>query len=189
MAYDQGTVDLKLNAAAGGTPYVPVADPVWVKKIMLNAAKTISKNKLMIGIPTYGYEYIAKPLSQSGYRYTLQWAFNQKYALDLAQQISLTPVRNSAGEMSLAYNPSGITAAIPPPISELDPLAALPNTASTSADSSTGALSGLPFNILWWSDAQAVADKVALAHQLGLRGVAIFKFDGGEDQGMWGVLK
>lgn len=46
-----------------------------------------------------------------------------------------------------------------------------------------------PFNYLSWSDAQAIADKVALARKLGVRGVAVFKFDGGQDPNMWGVLK
>jgi len=45
------------------------------------------------------------------------------------------------------------------------------------------------FRYLVWSDAKAIADKVALAKRLGVRGVAIFKIDGGEDPGMWGVLK
>jgi len=30
---------------------------------------------------------------------------------------------------------------------------------------------------------------VKLARELGIKGVAVFKFDGGEDPGMWGVLK
>jgi predicted ATPase len=46
-----------------------------------------------------------------------------------------------------------------------------------------------PVQLLWWSDAQAIKDKVTLAKQLGLRGVAIFKLDGGEDPAMWSVLK
>jgi spore germination protein YaaH len=44
-------------------------------------------------------------------------------------------------------------------------------------------------HLLWWSDANAIADKVALAKSLGVRGVSIFKIDGGADQGIWNVLK
>ena len=46
-----------------------------------------------------------------------------------------------------------------------------------------------PFYMLWWSDSKAIADKVALAKKLGLRGVAVFKMDGGEDQAAWTSLK
>ena len=48
--------------------------------------------------------------------------------------------------------------------------------------------SHLSFNMLDWSDAQSVADKVALAKALGVRGVAIFEFDGGEDPNIWATL-
>ena len=34
-----------------------------------------------------------------------------------------------------------------------------------------------------------IADKVALARKLGVRGVAVFKFDGGQDPAVWSVLK
>ena len=45
------------------------------------------------------------------------------------------------------------------------------------------------FNLLDWSDAQSVTDKIALAKALGVRGVALFEFDGGEDQAIWSVLQ
>ena len=68
MAYDQGSIDVKLNESAN-RPYVPVADINWVEKVMTLAAQSISKRKLVLGIPTYGYEYAVEPLAQ-GFRYT-----------------------------------------------------------------------------------------------------------------------
>jgi len=59
MAYDQQSIDQRLNDLAPG-PYIPVADPKWVEKVITLAAKTISKKKIVIGIPTYGYEYEVK---------------------------------------------------------------------------------------------------------------------------------
>jgi spore germination protein YaaH len=160
MAYDQGAVDLRLNAAANA-PYVPVADLKWVKKVVEHAAKIISKKKILIGIPTYGYEYDLIPLSQ-GYRYEINWAFNPGYATTLAADLGITPTRNTAGEMSFIYSPT-----------------TTPQTASAIPE---------PRRIVWWSDASAINDKIRLARELGVRGVAIFKIDGGGDPALWNVL-
>ncbi len=185
MAYDQGSIDLKLNRARAA-PYVPVADPAWVEKVVLEALKTIPKKKIILGVPTYGYEYEVKPLSEYGYRYDLQWAFNPRYATEIAKQYGITPVRNSAGEMSFIYKPILDTA---PADAALPQGNNAPIASTVYSQAAIAASLTPPFNILWWSDAQAIADKVALAKRLGLRGVAVFKFDGGEDQGMWSILK
>ncbi len=189
MAYDQGSIDVKLNKISVG-PYVPVADPLWVEKVLKLAAQTISKKKLVLGVPTYGYEYAVTPQG-GGYKYDVQWAFNPKYGLSLATALGVYPVRNQAGELSFSYVRSAL------PQSTLD-AAALGNVnvnggiiemASTSvAQSAAQPSSTQPFNIVWWSDAQAIKDKVALAKKLGVRGIAIFKIDGGEDPKMWSVL-
>jgi spore germination protein YaaH len=176
MAYDQGSVDRKLTNAAIG-PYVPVADPVWVEKVLTLAAQTISKKKLVLGIPTYGYEYTVSPVGNT-FTYDLLWAFNPRYATDFATAHSLTATRNSAGELSFTYIPevaTGTQATLGVPNSAT---AAGPIIATQQA-----------FNIMWWSDSVAVAQKIAIAKKLGLRGVAIFKFDGGEDQAIWDLLK
>jgi len=187
MTYDQGTIDLKLNAAATG-PYIPISDPAWVKKVVNLAAQNISKKKLVIGVPTYGYEYTVTPLTQ-GYRYDLQWAFNQKYALGIAQQLGITPTRNQAGELSFIYNPTQLASSTVTTNSDATGTPGQISTISTStAQTASFATSTQPFNIVWWSDAQAIKNKIALAKQLGVRGIAIFKLDGGEDPNLWSVL-
>ena len=62
-------------------------------------------------------------------------------------------------------------------------------TTTTAENSGSTAKNNQPFNFLTWSDSTAIAEKVALARRLGIRGVAVFKFDGGEDPKMWEVLK
>ncbi len=181
MAYDQGSIDIRLNALEDG-PYVPVADPRWVEKAVKEASKTISKKKIVIGVPTYGYEYEVTPLSY-GYRYDKLWSFNPRYALELADSMKTVPERNSAGEKSFMYIPYiGMEGGIP--VSHKNLFIA---TAYAMATASGG--SPNPFRILWWSDASAIKDKMDLARKLGVRGVAIFKIDGGQDPEIWNVLR
>jgi spore germination protein YaaH len=183
MTYDQGAIDLRLNEQARG-PYVPVADPRWVKKVVELAALSIPKNKIVIGAATYGYEYEVTQLTE-GYRYKRQWSFNPGYATQMAQLFNAVPTRNEAGEMSLTYYPTStvlVSGAVQDPLTQ--------NGSTTPAVISTGmgVSTSTPFRMLWWSDAQAVADKVKLAQDLGVRGVALFKIDGGEDPMLYNYL-
>ena len=131
-----------------------------------------SKKKIIIGIATYGYEYDLVKLTQ-GYRYDLAWTFNQGYATALASDLGLIPTRNSAGELNFIYTPT-----------------TTPMTNIVAASASAGPIPATttPQRIVWWSDASSVNDKIQLAKQLGVRGVAFFKFDGGEDQNIWNIL-
>lgn len=193
MTYDQQRADLTLNKASTGL-YAPVADTAWVRKVVTLAAKDIDKSKLVLGVATYGYIYQVMPYDDgSGYSYTVLEAFNPKYGTDTAKEYGITPARNSAGEMSFTYVPKSTPKT-------------LPNNAELQAKAPKGTISALrtalgatalakekgtqsPFSMLVWSDAKAIEDKVKLARELGIRGVAVFKFDGGEDPGMWKVLK
>lgn len=177
MTYDQGTIDLALNRA-GTDPYIPIADPVWVEKVVNLAAQTIAKNKLVIGVTTYGYEYKITPLT-TGYRYARQSSLSYDYAVNIANGLNITPVRNRAGELSFAYIPTDDPTVVQPVNGKITKLASL-----------TGALAtALPQHLIWWSDATAVSQKVDLARKLGVRGVAVFKLDGGADPKVWDVLK
>ena len=188
MTYDQETIDQKLNAAALSAPYVPVADVKWVEKAIRLAMQTIPKHKIVIGIATYGYEWEVTPLTQSGYRYDKLWAFNPRYATELATRIGSKIQRNSAGELSFSYIPQ---IQLPPPpkvdqqLSDTTPIPA-PLQSGTPA---AVVLATASYNIVWWSDAQAIKQKIDLAKRLGVRGVAVFKLDGGEDPLMWQYFK
>ncbi len=163
MAYDQGRVDLKLNAERGD-PYAPVADRAWVEKVMRLAAQEIDKDKLVIGVPTYGYEYdMFASLSGSGeIEYARLWSFNPNYATDLAQKLGISASRNSAGELILTF------------LASQSPEPGIP----------------LPFatRVLSWSDAESIRGKAELAKELGVRGIALFKIDGGQDANVWSAL-
>lgn len=165
MAYDQERIDFKLNAE-NPDPYAAVADKHWVEKVMRLVSKDIDKDKLVIGVPTYGYEYDMFPATTTvgavKMQYSRLWSFNPGYAMEVMQKLSITPTRTAGGELMLAY----------PASQSIDPSIPLPNAT----------------RVMVWSDAEAIRDKAKLAQALGLRGIAVFKIDGGQDPGVFGVL-
>jgi len=159
MAYDQGNVDFKLSDEKGSTtPYMPVADPDWVKKVMQETMQTISRKKIMLGIPTYGYEFALDSTATTTI-FTRLRSLTYTQAMDRARINSAVPQRNSAGELSFTYMAT-----------------------SSPADISA-------HRLVWFSDALAIADKIALAKQMNLRGIFLFKLDGEADPALWDVLK
>lgn len=186
MAYDQQTVDQKLanQAASSSELYAPVGDPAWVEKVVNLAAKDISRSKIMIGVPTYGYEYDVTAYAGKEYMYDILWTFNPGYAVPIAAQYGITPARNRAGELYFTYVPASTSSA---PVSLGENSAHLAAAAATAyADSYN---SHLNFRLMDWPDATSIAQKIKLAQDLGVRGVSIFKWDGGEDPGMWNILQ
>ncbi len=181
MAYDQGTIDIRLNTA-GAVPYVPVADPQWVEKVVTLAVKDIKKSKIILGVPTYGYEWELTPLSQQGYNYDLLWAFNPKYATGIASSVGARPMRNRAGELSFSYLPT----TTPKSLTDIDSNLSNNNNLNVANNNLTFSDN---LHVLWWSDASAIKAKIALAKKLGVRGIAIFKIDGGADPELWSILK
>ena len=194
MAYDQGTVDKRLNGIRPA-PYAPVADPGWDTALVKLAAETISRNKLILGIPTYGYEYAVTPsqTAASGVTYKRLWAFNPPYATKILGELNATSTRTSANEAGFVYDPSVLAALAPTDgditqTQQTSPDGA-PATTSIVTNNGTVVAKNQPYNFMTWSDAQAIGDKIALAHSLGLRGVAFFSLNGSEDPAMWSLWK
>jgi len=127
------------------------------------AMEDIDKEKILIGVPTYGYEY--DMFEQDGYtQYSRLWSFNPKYALDQADEINEEPKRSENGELMLVY----------PAKKSIDKEAIpLPNAT----------------RVMVWNDAESIKKKAELANKLGVAGISIFKIDGGEDPKLASVLR
>lgn len=183
MAYDQQGIDLKLQSEAGTRLYAPVGDPAWVEKVVNLMSKDIAKSKILIGVPTYGYEYAVTTYANNQYVYDILWTFNPGYAAPIAAQYGITPERTYWGEMAFTYVPVGGTTT-PPTAGSVQALAA----AAAASQIATAGNTNLTFRYLVWPDATSVQQRIDLAKRLGVRGISVFKFDGGQDPNIWNVL-
>jgi len=183
MAYDQQTIDIKLNAQKGnGNLYAPVADPAWVKKVIAETEKYINPRKIMLGIPTYGYEYQVS--WQGGITtYERVRSFTFTGAMDRADEIGQEPVRNNAGELTLNFASSTHINVSPVLVSTVASFLA-PTALAAAPDPAASTRFFVSF-----PDAQSEMDKVNLAKADGLRGVVFFKADGQMDPAIWDQLK
>lgn len=184
MAYDQQGIDQKLVSEAGSRLYAPVGDPAWVEKVVNLMSKDIARSKILIGVPTYGYEYSVQVYANNQYVYDILWTFNPGYAYPIAQQYGITPERTYWGEMAFSYVPlNGSTT--PPMAGSVSALAAAAAASQIATQNNTN----LSFRYLVWPDAGSVQTKIDLAKRLGVRGISIFKLDGGQDPAIWNTLQ
>jgi len=186
MTYDQQRADLKLNKERAGEPYIPVADSAWVEKVLELALKDIPADKILLGVPTYGrqWELTVEPDWFKSYKGV--GAINLPDALELANDYGVKPGRNAAGEASYTFFPKNS------PFSILSKYINVPKGTTPGFEAAAQALafanaSGMTVkvNVVWYSDAQAIEDKIKMAKKYNLKGIAIFKIDGEEDQKIW----
>lgn len=195
MAYDQGRADFVINGERIGSPYNPVADKDWVRKVILLAIKDIPKKKIMLGVATYGNEYEVTVAPNWFKDYKKIRSVTQPQALATANIYGVTPSKNKAGEQSFSYLPVKNT-------TEPNTLQSMLSNLSVPAGTQGGDMIAqkalafanqtgktTTFNMVWWSDANAMKEKIDIVNTFGLRGVAIFKIDSEEDPNLWSILK
>ena len=167
MAYGQGRIDLKLNKtkSVNGALYSPVADKAWVEKVINEALRTISRNKIVLGLANFGYRYeITKDDGVVSYNNVQSLTYAD--ALALASSTNSSFVRNNAGEIGFTYSTSTVL----------------------SASTSTAGIATSTYFVTL-SDAKAIQGNVAFAKKYKLKGVMLFKIDGESDPALWNVLK
>ena len=189
MTYDQQRADIKLNAERAGEPYMPVSDPDWVRKVIELALEDFDAEKLVVGIPSYG-RHMTVTVQPNWYsNYQMIGALNMPDMLDLAKEYKVKPSRNKAGEMSFTYLPkdSKVKFKKSLKVPKNTPDGNIVAAKALAYANKTGKT--VQFNMGWYSDAEAMLDKVDLAKEYNLAGVAFFKFDGEEDQKIWKMIK
>jgi spore germination protein YaaH len=108
MAYDQifqvqGAKEWRSNS---GSFYAPNADIRWVEKVVKYAIKKINAKKVVLGIPTYGWEFIVRK-SGKGLAYKRKASVSYSSAMELAKVNTLAPVRDETGELHFEYEKEG----------------------------------------------------------------------------------
>ena len=97
--------------------------------------------------------------------------------------------RNVAGELSFTYIPTHTERSDPTTQPAFQSAAIAFGATNTQVVSNVAnVVTDGTYNIVWWSDARAIQDKINLAKKLGVRGISIFKIDGGEDPALWDIL-
>ncbi len=188
MTYDQQRADIKLNEEKAGQPYFPNADIDWVEKVADLADDSLPKDKLMLGVPTYGRHMEVTVAPNWFKNYVGLGAVNEPGALKIAKDNKVKPSVNRAGEKVVTYIPKETDSKVARAIKSMK----VPKDTPSGMEAALQALAyadktgeTVIVNMVWWSDADAIEEKVELAKDEGWRGIAIFKIDGQEDSDIW----
>jgi len=87
---------------ASETPSAPHSDIHWVESVMQYALKYITPEKLIMGVPTYGWEF-SLTKTPTGYQYTRVRSISYEDALKEAQTAGVNVQRSAGGEPTFIY--------------------------------------------------------------------------------------
>ena len=192
MAYDQQRADIKLNSERKGVPYMPVADKDWVEKVVKMAVADIDKNKILLGVPTYGRAWDVAVAPEWYRDYTKVASLNQPRIIERSKKYKSKSGRTAGGEATISYFPEDYVLGKKIQKAVKKAPKGTPKgfePAARALKYATDKNTEISVRFVTWSDAKAIEDKFDLVEKYGLRGTAIFKVDGEEDPKIWNLIK
>lgn len=109
MAYDQSFLVNGTKSSFednSNIPHAPNADNSWVENVIKYTLQIIDPQKMILGVPTYGWEFTYNK-TPTGYSYTRFQSVSFIQAMAEAQKTGSTPARDSGGELSFTYQSDG----------------------------------------------------------------------------------
>jgi len=185
MAYDQQRADIALNKERQGVPYMPVSDVDWVEEVIELTLEDIDKEKIMLGVATYGRAWDVTVAADWYKDYTKVATLNNPRIQYLADKYNAPIGRSDGGEAVISYFPEDSVWKI---FNQLPTPEGTPKGYEAAAKAlmvATIADVEIPVRFVTWSDARSIEDKLKLVDKYNLKGTAIFKVDGEEDKNIW----
>ncbi len=108
MAYDEVFQVHRSNVfeSVDIAPSAPNANNQWVENVIKYALKFIPPEKIILGVPTYGWEFQYEK-SINGYHYTRIKSVSYPEAIEKARLVNATAMRDSGGELFFTYKNLG----------------------------------------------------------------------------------